>query len=552
MTATPKAVKSASRTRRILLENLTGYAFIAPAFILILLFGLIPLAFALFVSFHQWRRFPGDYLGLRNYIRGLDDFAYVVFFWVSLGLLIYAGTKLIALWRGGNLRKAFTAFIPAVGLTATSFFFTKWVSVALPVVLNIPQRIRGQERVPGMFVNELMASFQMPDILPLGNEFLLVFIIAMAVLIGWWFVIRTHADWFQWLVKAFIITSSVLISYLVIELTLSEINTAIATAREAGTELPIWSQIVLMTLGVVLIALAYIVWRRSLNADGTRNLALGIFATGALAVGGYLLIAELPVALANSDPDVLRGLNITVMFAIGTIPFQIGIGLVLAYLLFQEIKARSLFRVVYFLPYIMPFVATAIVFNLLFSFRPESPINQLINLFGIPDQKWLLEPKGIFTLIFGEGLPSVLTGPSLALIVIMIYTVWTYIGYDAVVFLAGLGNIPVELYEAARIDGASEWVLFRRITLPLLSPTTFFLMLIAITGTFKAFTQLWIMRTPAAASSVDTLAVHIFTTVRQTEPNLGYGSALAFVLFAVILLITVFQNRFLGSKVFYG
>jgi len=126
-----------------------------------------------------------------------------------------------------------------------------------------------------------------------------------------------------------------------------------------------------------------------------------------------------------------------------------------------------------------------------------------------------------------------------------------YIGYDTVVFLAGLGNIPPELHEAARIDGANEWQIFRAITFPLLSPTTFFLLLIAITGTFRAFTQIYMMRTPAAASAVDTLGLHIFETVRNNS-NMGYGSAMAFVLFAVIVGLTIVQNRISSRRVFYG
>jgi multiple sugar transport system permease protein len=201
----------------------------------------------------------------------------------------------------------------------------------------------------------------------------------------------------------------------------------------------------------------------------------------------------------------------------------------------------------------MPFVATSIVFNLIFSFRSSSPANNVLRFFGVPVQKWLTEPTGIFTLLFGSDVPNFLTGPSLALIVIMAYTTWTYIGYDAVVFLAGLGNISPELYEAARIDGASTWSIFRYITLPLLSPTTFFLSLIAVIGTFQAFTQIWIMRNPASQRAVDTLGVYIFETVRNpSNPNMGYGSAMAFVLFGVILLLTLFQNRIMGSKVFYG
>ena len=119
-------------------------------------------------------------------------------------------------------------------------------------------------------------------------------------------------------------------------------------------------------------------------------------------VGGYALAVELPRALASADPDVLSGFNITVMFALGTVPFQLAIGLGLAYLLFQNIKGKAFFRVVYFLPYIMPFVATSIVFELIFSTRPTSLANNVLNAFGVAPQKWLLEPTGIFQLIFGR------------------------------------------------------------------------------------------------------------------------------------------------------
>jgi len=171
---------------------------------------------------------------------------------------------------------------------------------------------------------------------------------------------------------------------------------------------------------------------------------------------------------------------------------------------------------------------------------------------GIPPQKWLLEPLGVGRLIFGEATPTLLQGPSLALVVVILYTIWTYAGYAMVVFLAGLGNISNELYEAARIDGASGWAIFRRITLPLLSPTTFFLSLVAVIGTFQAFTQLWLMRNPAARDTLDTVSIVIFRQITDASPNYGYGSAMAFVLFGVILLLTFVQNRLAERRVFYG
>ena len=155
----------------------------------------------------------------------------------------------------------------------------------------------------------------------------------------------------------------------------------------------------------------------------------------------------------------------------------------------------------------------------------------MLALVGIEPQRWILERTTIGGLL---GLPDFLAGPALALVVIMIYSTWTYIGYDAVIFLAGLGNIPGELYEAARIDGASGWRIFRHITLPLLSPTVFFLSLVAIIGTFQAFTQIWILRTGAVGNRVNTASVYIFDEL-QNSNRYGYASSMAFVLFALIL-----------------
>jgi multiple sugar transport system permease protein len=434
---------------------------------------------------------------------------------------------------------------------AAVLLLINWVVILLPIILDIPNRLRTQARDPNLFIGELFASFRTADAAAAGNTFLLVGIVALVIAAVWLRVARSEqsATFLFWGTSAALAWG---IGALLLQLTLSEIATAIAAAQANGEALPIWSQIIFISAGVALLVAAYVIWQRALKQDGDRRFVVGALAAALLVVGGYALAAELPRALADASRDVLSGFGITVMFALGTVPFQLAIGLGLAYLLFQNIRAKSFFRIVYFLPYIMPFVATSIVFNLIFSFRPSSLANNVVQFFGLPPQKWLTEPTGIVPLILGTQVPDFLSGPSLALIVIMIYTTWTYIGYDAVVFLAGLGNISPELYEAARIDGASGWSIFRYLTLPLLSPTTFFLSLIAVIGTFQAFTQIWIMRTPASQRSVDTIGVHIFETVRATDPNMGYGSAMAFVLFGVILLLTVFQNRIMGSRVFYG
>jgi multiple sugar transport system permease protein len=383
-----------------------------------------------------------------------------------------------------------------------------------------------------------------------GNQALVVIVIALILSVVMLRLIKSGHNAVLW--KGTGAALAIGVGCLVMQLTLDTINKAIETARANGTELPVWSQIILISAGVALLYLAYRLWTHAVReTENRRSLFMALVAVF-LILGGYLLVAELPRMLSNSDSDMLSGFSVTIMYAAGAVPFQLAIGLGLAYLLFQNLKGKTLFRMIFFLPYVMPFIATSIVFVLLFSHRQDSIINRLIGLVGIPPQKWLLEPIGIGTLIFGPNTPQALSGPGLALVVVIIYSVWTYAGYSTVVFLAGLGNIPGELYEAARIDGASGWAVFRYLTLPLLSPTTFFLTLVAVIGTFQAFTQLWLMRTPASGRSIDTVSIYIFRQITDANPNYGYGSAVAFVLFGVILTLTIAQNRFAGRRVFYG
>jgi len=174
---------------------------------------------------------------------------------------------------------------------------------------------------------------------------------------------------------------------------------------------------------------------------------------------------------------------------------------------------------------------------------------------NLEPQKWLWEPKGIFQLIATkagfETWPAWANGPSLALVVIIIYSIWVFVGYDTVIYLAGLGNISKDMSEAAEVDGANKWQIFRYITFPLLSPTTYFLTLISIIGTFKAFNHIWVMRLDAALQTTDTFSVVIFSEFFE-KLRYGYASAMAFVLFAIILCLTYLNNKVQGSRVFYG
>jgi ABC-type sugar transport system permease subunit len=116
--------------------------------------------------------------------------------------------------------------------------------------------------------------------------------------------------------------------------------------------------------------------------------------------------------------------------------------------------------------------------------------------------------------------------------------------------MAGLGNIPNELYDAAKVDGAEGWNLFRHITLPLLSPTTFFLLILTVIGTFKAFNHIYIMTMGGPGDATTTSSIFIFQQLYQFN-RYGYSAALSFIVFVVIMLLTVFQNQFAGKRVVY-
>ncbi len=549
-TLPPIARTLGTRRGRLLIENLTAYLFLAPAGLLILLFGIFPVAFAFFVSLHRWRRFPDEYIGLANYEKALGNLGYILFFWLAIVALATALRtarslrKLLKQTTGGS---RYASIAAGVGAGYSALLAIDWFFKLIPVIMLIPRQVRGQNTTLALFMEKLGESFTSPEVYAAGNIMLAGALVAALsiMLVAWRF---RCADSGQ-LIALSAITSALLgAGFFLLQLTIAETEAAIAAARESEEALPIWSQLVFISAGIGFIGAAWLIFRRGIRDYDNRRFAMLLVSGLMLAVGGYILMAEAPAALAAADDDLLAGFWITVMYALGTVPVQLSIGLLLAYLLFQPIRYRAFFRMVYFIPYITPFVATSIVFRIIFDAGQHAPANRILSIVGIEPQRWILERSTIGDLL---GLPDFLAGPSLALIVIMIYSTWTYIGYDAVIFLAGLGNIPGELYEAARIDGASGWRVFRHITLPLLSPTVFFLSLVAIIGTFQAFTQIWILRTGAVGNRVNTASVYIFDEL-QNSSRYGYASSMAFVLFALILLMTLFQNRVMGRRVFYG
>jgi multiple sugar transport system permease protein len=322
----------------------------------------------------------------------------------------------------------------------------------------------------------------------------------------------------------------------------------------------------LVSIGLFLVA--WLVWKGAGRVDSTPKLILRLLGTVALISGAlFFFFVDFQRMWDMGDQAFFKSLIYTVFYSVGTVPVQLGVSLVLAYILFQGIRGQGAFRLLYFMPYIAPSVATAVVFRRIFTLRETGLMNEFIGLFGIPAQKWLHEAKGINVIIvdllnqalgtgwawpdFSDPLNVILSGPSLALVSIIIYNWWVFVGYDTVIYLAGLGGIPHELYEAAEIDGAGRWSLFRRITIPLLSPTTFFLTIIATIGTFKAFNHIYMMREPAARDAVDTTSILIFETFRA-DGKFGEAAAMAFILFGIIFALSQIQNRIGEKLVFYG
>lgn len=329
-----------------------------------------------------------------------------------------------------------------------------------------------------------------------------------------------------------------------------------------AAELMYWPQVLLVSLGALLIGAAYLVWQSAQRRETPLGFVMTIVLALLMMVGGWLLISELPrsIGMAGREAeDTFDAIIRTAMYSAGTVPVQLALGLFLAYFLFSEISwGKSLFRVVYFMPYIAPSVATSTVFIVIFSLNNQSLANRALGLVGIEPLAWLKEPDGVVRIFYEQilggdplNIPGALAGPSLALFTVILYNIWVFAGYNAVVFLAGLGAIPFELYEAAEVDGAGRWSRFRNITLPLLSPTTFFLSMLSIIGTFKAFSHIYVLRNRATGKEIDTMSVHIFQTLYSANDP-GYAAALAFMLFGMILVLTLVQNRLAREQVFYG
>ena len=269
------------------------------------------------------------------------------------------------------------------------------------------------------------------------------------------------------------------------------------------------------------------------------------------------------------DIEFWRAMLNTAFFSILSVPLGILIALGIAILLNQKIKGLGIYRTIYYLPVITSIAAVALVWKWLFDTK-SGFFNQLFEMVGVSPSLWLSESRGIFQVVlgwlsidlpqyiqvFGGDFDQVITrlihGPSVALCCIIVMSVWKVLGYNVVIFLAGLQNIPAQLYEAAEIDGASPFQQFKNVTWPLLSPTTFFIFIMSTISSFQVFVQVFMM-TPFGGPDRSTSVVVFYLYEKAFKTfEFGYAAAMAYVLFTIIFVLTLLQKKYVGEKVHYG
>ncbi len=257
-----------------------------------------------------------------------------------------------------------------------------------------------------------------------------------------------------------------------------------------------------------------------------------------------------------TDEEFQQALLNTFNYALYSVPLTIVISLGAALLLNTRIQGRAFFRTLYFLPFVTTWVAISIVWRY-FYHREFGLANHFLHTLGLPRLQWLSEPRGIWQMFLSPlGIHirnPILAGPSLALFSIILTSIWRMIGYYMIIFLAGLQNIDKSYYEAADIDGATAWQKFKFITFPLLSPITFFVLIISMIGSFKVFVPMLIM-TPNGGpdNTAATIVFHLYEKGFQGLWLMGHAAAVAYILLIIILAVTLTQNRIFGRRVHYG
>lgn len=231
-----------------------------------------------------------------------------------------------------------------------------------------------------------------------------------------------------------------------------------------------------------------------------------------------------------TDSTFMTSLFNTFAIAVPNVILRISIALGLAVALNSKIAFRTFYRVVFFLPVVTMPVAIATIWKWIFD-PAYGPVNGMLAQFGIDGPSWL----------FNQGS---------AIVAVVVVLLWTGVGYDMIIFLAGLQAIPRDYYEASAIDGATGWQQFRDITVPLLTPTTFFLSVIAVISSLQIFDLIYVMTSLDSSNRLPTLVYYIYNQGFEVG-RMGYAIAVAWVLLILILAFTFIQFRLQRRWVHY-
>lgn len=228
------------------------------------------------------------------------------------------------------------------------------------------------------------------------------------------------------------------------------------------------------------------------------------------------------------NPTFRKALWNTTRYSVFVAPIQLVIALLLALVVNGGIKGKSFFRTVYYIPTQTSAVAVAVIF--MFLFKQDGIFNKFTSVFGIQPHNFLTEPKT-------------------ALPVIMSMAIWSSVGLYMVIFLAGLQDIPDSLYEAAGIDGASNWQRFRYITIPMLKPTIFLNVVVSMIGCFQVYDQAYVVSQGNGGPLDSTMTVVLYLTrTGFREFKMGQACATAFILFVIIFALTIAQKKLFGEE----
>jgi multiple sugar transport system permease protein len=230
--------------------------------------------------------------------------------------------------------------------------------------------------------------------------------------------------------------------------------------------------------------------------------------------------------------DRLFGVSLanTLYYAVFAVPLTVAFGFLLALLLNVKVRGQTLFRTLFYLPALIPSVAAAVAWVWIFDTN-NGILNYILALFGVDNIRWLSSPAW--------------SKPAL-----IIMSLWT-VGSGMVIYLAGLQNIPQELYEAAEVDGAPPLAKLLRITIPLMTPTIFFNLILGLINAFQVFNAAFITTGGGPVNSTLFYMLHIYENA-FTHWRMGYASALSVVLFLIVLVMTILVNQTSKRWVFYG